>query len=155
MKIIDTQREWIAVCIDCPSPPGEDEATWAFPGTDEGQKHADAFAKRHNSLQGHRTHVNEQFVVTASKYEGPHLLYVDPLRVGDAGDTAASIGERVTHTTVFTGRPAVYYLATCQECVDMKLPFDTENDRDLWADTHHAGTGHDVAPSVEIGPEED
>ncbi|SKF73545.1 Uncharacterised protein [Mycobacteroides abscessus subsp. massiliense] len=67
MKIIDTQRQWAVVCTVCPPGPGDsDGQTWAFPGTDEGKVHAEAFAVRHNSLQGHRTYVSEQYVVEAT-----------------------------------------------------------------------------------------
>ncbi|MBE5453438.1 hypothetical protein E3G52_000302 [Mycobacteroides abscessus] len=153
MKIIDTEREWAVVCIDCPANGSnpDDGKTWEFPGTDEGKEHAEAFATRHKSLQGHRTQVNEQYTVTAAQYDDDGLRYA---WVGDAGDTEASIGERVLIPTVFTGRPAVYFLAYCQQCDGKAIPFGTEDDRDLWADGHHKGTGHDVTPSVEVRPDQ-
>lgn len=150
MKIIDTERQWAAVCTDCPAVPGDDRKTWEFPGTDEGKDHAEAFAKRHASLQGHTVDVCEQYTVTANRWEDG-LAYT---RVPDVGDATAGIGKKVTLPTIFPGRPAVYFLATCQTCVGVHIPFGTEGDRDLWADGHHKSTGHDVTPSVEVRPDE-
>ncbi|QSN26466.1 hypothetical protein I3U42_01265 [Mycobacteroides abscessus subsp. abscessus] len=152
MKIIDTQRQWATVCIDCPADGNnpDDGKTWEFPGTDDGKERAEAFAARHNSLQGHRAHVNEQYTVTAARFDdGPGYL-----AAGDVEDSGASIGECVHLPTVFTGRPAVYFLADCQQCDGKPIPFGTEDDRDLWTDGHHKATGHNVTPSVEVRPDQ-
>ncbi|WP_457072048.1 hypothetical protein [Mycobacteroides abscessus] len=154
MKIIDTQRQWAVVCTVCPPGPGDsDGQTWAFPGTDVGKVQAEAFAVRHISLQGHRAYVSEQYVVEATLRDDGVGYMALPLDA-DGERLASAIAVKVNLPTVFPGRPAVYYLATCQECVDMKLPFGDEDDRDLWADRHHKGTGHDVTPSVEVRPDQ-
>lgn len=76
--------------------------------------------------------------------------------VGVADDEDISIARiDPPQVAVFHGRPKLYYLAVCDECNEgrrpIPMPFNTEEDRDWWADGHRT-TGHTVHEALEVRP---
>lgn len=86
MKIIDTQRQWATVCVDCPADGNnpDDGKTWEFPACRDGLKQAERFAVRHRALRGHNVHLMNRVTMTFNLYDNPGLQYL--LGLGDAGD---------------------------------------------------------------------
>jgi hypothetical protein len=44
----------------------------------------------------------------------------------------------------------IFYLACCLDCKPrLPMPFGNQQERDEWATSHQAGTGHEVIAAVE------
>lgn len=91
--------QWVAQCDGCPASYNDDygywqKAEWQFEG-DGAKRRAEAFAKRHNSLQGHKVNVLSATTFTFQLHPSP-LQWVGDwealLRMGDAGDLG-SVGK--------------------------------------------------------------